>query len=106
IQIQVSQHDLGGISIPQALPAILNLDGYLDAAVTVRAGASLRPHLEIWLNNGQGIFGDSGQRLSQSGRQAFALGDLNGDGAPDVYAACYEACYTLWINAGDGVFGP
>jgi hypothetical protein len=97
---------LGNAYSIQIMLADMDLDGYLDAAVTVRGGASLQPHLEIWLNNGQGIFRDTGQRLSRSGRQAFALGDLNGDGAPDVYAACYETCYTDWINSGDGYFGP
>ncbi len=105
-RFQDSGQRLGNAYSTRVVLADLNLDGSLDAAVTVRGGASLQPHLEIWLNNGQGLFRDTGQRLSQFGRQAFALGDLNGDGAPDVYAACYETCYTDWINLGDGYFGP
>jgi hypothetical protein len=105
-RFQDSGQRLGNAYSTRVVLADMNLDGSLDAAVTVHSGISLQPHLEIWLNNGQGVFRDSGQRLSQSGRQAFALGDLNGDGAPDVYAACYETCYTDWINSGDGYFGP
>jgi len=62
----------------------LDGDGDLDAFV----GNFASPN-EVWLNNGVGIFSDSGQRLGISGNNAFsvALGDLDGDGDLDAFCA-------------------
>jgi FG-GAP-like repeat len=70
----------------------------------------------IWLNDGSGNFTDSGQRLGHQGAQAAALGDLDGDGDLDVYAANDSAVIDargslernqpdqVWINDGRGHF--
>ena len=85
----------------QVFLARLDGDTDLDAAV-VDYNRGL--HLEIWLNDGQGKFTDSGQRISHPKAQAFALGDLNGDGRADIFAGWFEAGYAIWWNQGDGKF--
>ena len=40
---------------------------------------------KIWLNDGHGVFTDSGQSLGDSATFTAALGDLDGDGDLDVF---------------------
>ena len=40
---------------------------------------------KIWLNDGHGVFTDSGQSLGDSDTFTVALGDLDGDGDFDVF---------------------
>ena len=40
---------------------------------------------KIWLNDGHGVFTDSGQSLGDSNTWNAALGDLDGDGDLDVF---------------------
>jgi len=40
---------------------------------------------KIWLNDGHGVFTDSGQSLGDSNTWNAALGDLSGDGDLDVF---------------------
>jgi hypothetical protein len=45
-----------------------------------------RPPSQVWLNNGQGIFLDSGVRLVNNAiSESVALGDFNGDGKLDAF---------------------
>ena len=83
--------------------ARLDADSDLDAAV-VRDLSNRGLRLEIWLNDGQGNFIKSGQDVSHPEAQAFALGDLNGDGNVDILAGWFEAGYSIWWNEGNGNF--
>jgi hypothetical protein len=73
----------------------LNGDGALDVYEANCCGAissvhdtnSLITYSHIWLNDGNGDFSESGQRLGIQGSQAAALGDLDGDGDLDVFSA-------------------
>jgi hypothetical protein len=57
----------------------------------------------VWLNDGQGQFSDSGQRLGQAESLAVALGDVNGDGFPDA-AVGNRGPDEIWLNDGRGNF--
>lgn len=54
----------------------------------------------VWFNNGQGRFTDSGQRLGESEAASVALGDLDGDGDPDVLVGNQRQEDEVWLNAG------
>jgi len=78
-------------------------NGTLDAFVanTAAGGAANR----VWLNNGSGVFTDSGQSLGSSQSMDAALGDLNGDGHLDAFVANRNnSANTVWLNNGSGVF--
>jgi hypothetical protein len=90
--------------------ADLNGDGHLDV-FAIRNYAAMR----VYFNDGTGRFRDSGQRLGDgtigSGQLAFiALGDLNGDGCPDLVMGIQDATRSgrVYLNDGTGHFvgGP
>ena len=55
---------------------------------------------KIWLNDGHGVFTDSGQSLGDSATFIdAALGDLDGDGDLDAFVA-----NNVWVNDGSGNF--
>jgi hypothetical protein len=76
----------------------LDGDGDLDALIAGRRQAA------IWWNDGQTAFTQSSQRFRYSKRHGLAIGDFNGDGQPDIFAAAYSSDYRVWFNQGDGAF--
>jgi len=76
----------------------LDGDGDPDALIARRRQAA------IWWNDGQAAFTRSSQRFRYSKRHGLAIGDFNGDGWPDVFAAAYSNDYRVWFNQGDGTF--
>ena len=58
----------------------------------------------MWWNDGQAAFTRSSQRFRYSNRHGLAIGDFNGDGRPDIFAAEYSRDYRVWFNQGDGTF--
>ena len=78
-------------------------DGDLDLLVTGYQGATL------YENDGSGNFSEAGDAGIESRRQsAVAIGDIDGDGAPDLVLAGLDGSRkpstTLYENDGDGTF--
>jgi hypothetical protein len=62
----------------------------------------------VWLNDGQGVFRDSGQLLDEGASHVhgLALGDFNGDGRPDLVMGIQDAARSgrIYLNDGSGLF--
>ena len=62
----------------------------------------------VWLNNGEGLFSDSGQKLGDAFARSVDLGDLDGDGDLDAFVANSGVDEPLpdsiWFNDGAGIF--
>jgi hypothetical protein len=87
----------------------LDNDGDVDAFITKQDGFSGKPN-EVWLNNGAGVFRDSGQRLGTDGYSAHLdvkLVDFDQDQDVDALVVANGlACGVsrLWLNDGKGIF--
>ena len=80
----------------------VDVDGDLDLVAGNAAEVNT-----VWLNDGQGAFADSGQRLGGFNlpfTASVALGDLNRDGLPDLVFGNLAFNNTIWMNAGQGQF--
>jgi len=78
-------------------------DGDLDAVLAI---AGSQPN-QVWLNDGVGVFSDSGQELRSDLTHDVTLEDLDGDGDLDALMAiaAYSQGYNkVWLNDGQGVF--
>ena len=95
-QFEDSGQHLGNAYSEQVFLADLDLDGDLDAAVTYRKVNSSLQEVQTWLNDGLGGFSTGGEPISHSKARAFALGDLAGDGTPDLLAGWYPGEYRVW----------
>ena len=92
-----------GISDSEAVAlADLNGDGFVDAAVA--NGGSNNRISKVWFNDGDGNFSDSGQDLGTDWSLDVAIGDVNGDGHPDIVFGKLGGNVQLWLNNGSGVF--
>ena len=61
----------------------------------------------VWLNDGLGVFEDTGQQLGQAFSRDVALGDLDFDGDLDaVFADSLSDSSGIWLNNGEGHFIP
>ncbi|MCJ7551410.1 MAG: tandem-95 repeat protein, partial [Anaerolineae bacterium] len=85
-------------------------DGDLDAVVansaTYWAGAGqwVGGESRVWLNDGSGTFSDSGRTLGLMQARALDVGDVDGDGLPDVILGVYDEPNQVWLNDGLGGF--
>jgi len=77
--------------------ADLDGDGDVDAFI-----ANIGQN-KVWLNDGMGVFTDSGQNLGSSNSYGAALADLDGDGDIDAFVVINGA-NKVWLNDGAGNF--
>ncbi len=76
----------------------LDGDGDADGLIGERWQA------RIWWNGGDDGFTRGSQRFRISQRDGLAVGDFDGDGRSDIFAAAYNDDYRVWLNHGNGVF--
>jgi hypothetical protein len=81
----------------------LDGDGDVDAVVT-NGDMLVQSPTRVLLNDGTGRFTDSGQSLPALRDGRLALGDLDGDGAPDLVLTSRGEPFRVWLNDGRGRF--
>lgn len=75
---------LGDRSVEKIFVADFNKDGNVDLFLACNG-----PN-EVWLNDGKGIFTDSGVRLGSEWSWNAAIGDLNNDGKQDIFVVNFS----------------
>jgi hypothetical protein len=83
----------------------INNDGYLDIITGNEWLLGSTQGNKAMLNDGNGNFTTTASEFGTNDTIDVALGDFNGDGYIDVYAANDSAPNAVWTNDGSGVFG-
>ena len=101
-----SGQTLGAASTEQVALSDVDLDGDLDliSANTTEIGGD--PADQVWSNDGAGIFSDSGQTLGATDSFSAALGDVDGDGDPDLFVGSGGTENKLYFNGVAAVYLP
>jgi Tol biopolymer transport system component len=79
----------------------LDGDGDLDAVFA----NPQKNNAQVWLNDGKGMFVDTGQQLTQYGH-GVGVADFDGDGDLDAFIACHQfvTASRIYLNDGAGLF--
>jgi len=97
-----------GVNTIQTRLADLDGDGSLDVAAVNGGQGNPEPTLTLLFGNGNGGFGSPVVLPSYMIGHTLAVGDLNGDGRPDIVAASfYQNSLAVFLNQGNRDFaGP
>ncbi len=102
-QFSDSGQTLGSSNSNSVFLADIDEDGDIDAFVGNGTNIDRQEANHIWLNDGDGLFVDSGQALGASWTMSVALGDLDGDGDLDAFVG-NEKPNLIWSNEGNGLY--
>ena len=98
-----STQRLGFTNAYAALLGDLDGDGDLDAFIANSNHNGAKPPDKVWLNDGKGIFTDSGQSLGTFYSLTAALADLDNDGDFDAVTGSWKTGPKIWLNDRKGV---
>jgi hypothetical protein len=87
--------------------ADVNGDGILDLVVANLEGnpnGNPAPTISVLIGNGDGTFQAQASYLAPAGPNAIGVGDLNGDGHPDLVTSDGAGAFTVFLNSGTGTF--
>ncbi len=99
-----STQRLGFTNVYAAVLGDLDGDGDLDAFIANSSHGGADPANKVWLNDGKGVFSDSGQSLGLLYSLTAALGDLEDDGDLDAVTGSWKGGPKIWLNDGKGNF--
>jgi len=99
-----STQRLGFTNAYAAVLGDLDGDGDLDAFIANSNHNGAKPPDKVWLNDGKGVFTDSGQSLGTYYSLTAALADLDADGDLDAATGSWKIGPKIWLNDGKATF--
>lgn len=102
----IAVSDLSGDGYPDIVVTNSELAGTCPGALCLPSGLGAGT-VNVLINQGDGTFAPQASYASGNGTASVTVGDLNGDGVPDIAATnSVDNTLSVFFNAGDGTFGP